>query len=173
MMFLTRLKRVKYIFLDVDGVLTNGQILVTETGEQLRTFHVKDGYAIQYAVRAGLFIFIITGGRSLGVQKRFEALGVTEIHLGISDKAAVLEKLRGKYNFQAHECLFIGDDMPDYTCMREVGVAVCPADAVEEIKAICHYVSTKRGGEGVVRDILEKIIKLQGNWHPDTHIKSI
>ena len=172
-MFLTALKTVKYIFLDVDGVLTNGHILTTESGEQLRTFHVKDGYAIQYAIKAGLFIFIITGGKSIGVQKRFEALGVTEIHLGVSDKMTVLEKIQDKYGFQDHESLFIGDDLPDYTCMRKVGVAVCPADAVEEIKTICHYVSTKSGGEGVVRDILEKIMKLQGNWHPDTHIKSL
>ncbi|NGF55042.1 HAD-IIIA family hydrolase [Parapedobacter sp. SGR-10] len=172
-MFLTTLKNIKYVFLDVDGVLTDGRILVTETGEQLRTFNIKDGYAIQYAIKAGLQICIITGGKSLGVQKRFEALGVKEIHFGVSDKIAVLEDLRNKYGFQNQECLFIGDDLPDLTCMQQVGVTVCPADAAEEIKAISHYVSTRKGGEGIVREILEKILKLQGLWQPDTHIKSI
>jgi len=172
-MFLTALKNIKYIFLDVDGVLTNGHILVTESGEQLRTFNIKDGYAIQYAIKSGLHVFIITGGKSLGVQKRFEALGVKEVHLGIADKITLFEQLRDKYNFQDHECLFIGDDMPDLPCMRKTGVAVCPADAAEEIKAISHYVSTRPGGEGVVREIIEKIMKLQGLWHNDSQIKSI
>jgi 3-deoxy-D-manno-octulosonate 8-phosphate phosphatase (KDO 8-P phosphatase) len=172
-MVLTQLKGIKYVFLDVDGVLTNGQVLVNEAGEQWRTFYVKDGYAIQYAIKQGLEIFIITGGRSTGIQKRFSGLGVREIHLNISDKLALLEQLKDQYGFNYSECLFIGDDMPDLACMQQVGIAICPADAADEIKRICHYVSVKKGGEGVVRETLEKILKLQGLWHDDTHVKSI
>ncbi len=172
-MFLSKLKDINHIFLDVDGVLTNGRILVTEHGEQLRTFNVKDGYAIQYAIKAGLHVFIITGANSLGIQKRFQNLGVQEIHLGVTDKEAVFEQLRSKYAFEYTNCMFIGDDLPDLECMEKAGLAVCPSDAAEEIKNICHYVSTKTGGDGIVREMLEKVLKLQAKWHPDTHIKSL
>lgn len=172
-MIYTTLKTINCVVLDVDGVLTNGDILVTEQGEQLRSFNVKDGYAIQYAIKQGLYIFVITGARSQGVLKRFEGLGVQEVHLGISDKLTLLSSLLKKYSLSLENTLFIGDDMPDYACMKEVAVAVAPADAVEDIKKISHYVSVKRGGEGVVREILEKILKLQGKWHHDVFIKSI
>lgn len=172
-MVLTHLKNIKYIFLDVDGVLTDGRILVNEAGEQWRTFHVRDGYAIQYAIKQGLYFFIITGGRSVGIQKRFEGLGVQEVHLNISDKLPLLEKLQGRYGFDYSECLFIGDDLPDLECMRRVGVAICPADAAEEVKKVSHYVSVKKGGEGLVRETLEKVLKLQGKWHIDSQTTSI
>lgn len=159
--------------LDVDGVLTNGDILVHENGDQLRTFNVKDGYAIQYAVKQGLFVFVITGARSQGVLKRFEGLHVQEIHLGISDKWQILHELTDRYALAMEDIAFIGDDMPDYICMQRVGVAISPADAVEDIKKISHYVSSKKGGEGVVREILEKILRLQDKWHLDVFVKSI
>lgn len=172
-MIYTTLKTVKCVVLDVDGVLTNGEILVTEKGEQLRTFNVKDGYAIQYAVKQGLLIFVITGAKSLGVQKRFEALGVREVHIGIIDKLGLLSSLLEKYNISKEEVAFLGDDMPDYACMTYVGSAIAPADAVDDIKKICHYISNKKGGEGIVREILEKILKLQGKWHNDFFIPSL
>lgn len=172
-MIYTTLKTIKCIVLDVDGVLTNGDILVNEQGDQLRTFNVKDGYAIQYAVKQNVLIFIITGAKSLGIQKRFENLGVKEIHLGISDKLTLLITLAQKYNIGFLDILFIGDDMPDFSCMQSVGVAVSPSDAIEEIKKISHYISTKKGGEGVVREIIEKVLKLQDKWHNDVFTKSI
>lgn len=159
--------------MDVDGVLTDGAILVNENGEQLRTFNVKDGYAIQYAVKQGLLVFVITGGRSQGVLKRMEGLHVPEIHLGVSDKLGLLEELATRYGLRLADMAFIGDDMPDYSCMQQVGAAIAPADAVEDIKRVSHYVSTKRGGEGVVREIIEKVLRLQDKWHAEVLIKSI
>ncbi len=172
-MIYSTLKNIKCIVLDVDGVLTDGAILVNENGEQLRTFNVKDGYAIQYAVKQGLLIFVITGGRSQGVLKRMEGLHVPEIHLGVSDKLSLLEELATRYNLRLADMAFIGDDMPDYSCMEQVGAAIAPADAVEDIKRISHYVSTKRGGEGIVREIIEKVLRLQDKWHTEVLIKSI
>lgn len=172
-MIYSTLKNVKCIVLDVDGVLTSGSILVNELGEQLRTFNVKDGYAIQYAVKQGLLVFVITGAKSQGVLKRFHGLHVQEVHLGISDKWTLLARLLEQYSLQLEEVAFIGDDMPDYVCMQKVGVAIAPADAVEDIKVISHYVSSKKGGDGVVREVLEKVLKLQEKWHPDVLIKSI
>lgn len=167
------LKNIKCVVLDVDGVLTNGRVLVNEQGEQLRTFNVKDGYAIQYAIRQGLLIFVISGARSQGVLKRLQSLLVQEIHLGVSNKLELLENLAERYGLSMEEMVFVGDDMPDYICMQRVGAAISPADAVEDIKKISHYVSTKKGGDGIVREIIEKILRLQNKWHPDVLIKSI
>lgn len=172
-MIYSTLKNIKCVVLDVDGVLTSGAILVNEQGEQLRTFNVKDGYAIQYAAKQGLLIFVITGGRSQGVLIRMEGLQVAEVHLGVSDKFSLLQDLASRYALQLEDIAFIGDDMPDYSCMQQVGAAIAPADAVEDIKKISHYVSSKKGGEGVVREILEKILRLQDKWHSDVFIKSI
>jgi len=172
-MILERLKYVKAIFLDVDGVLTDGSIFVNEAGEQLRTFNVKDGYAIQLAIKKEIQICIITGGRSEGVLKRFQGLGVKEIHMGISDKLTVMEFILDKYQINKREALFIGDDIPDLACMKSVGIAAAPQDAVEEIKAISHYISSKEGGRGVVRDVVEKVLKLQNKWNADFSVKSV
>jgi 3-deoxy-D-manno-octulosonate 8-phosphate phosphatase (KDO 8-P phosphatase) len=172
-MIYTKLKNVKCAVLDVDGVLTNGDILVTDEGNQLRTFNVKDGYAIQYAIKQGLDVFVITGAKSQGVKFRFEGLGVKETFLGVSDKWTLLEQLLKKYNHTPKDVLFIGDDMPDYICMQQVGVAVAPADAVEDIKKISDYVSKLKGGEGVAREIIEKILRLQGKWHTDVLTTSV
>lgn len=172
-MILERLKYVKAIFLDVDGVLTDGSIFVNEAGEQLRTFNVKDGYAIQLAIKKEILICIITGGKSEGVLRRFEGLGVREIHMGISDKLGVMDAILKKYQIKAEEVLFIGDDIPDLACMQSVGIAVAPQDAVEEIKAISHYISSREGGRGVVRDVVEKVMKLQNKWNTDFSVKSV
>ncbi|MBD1430861.1 MULTISPECIES: KdsC family phosphatase [Sphingobacterium] len=172
-MIYTKLKSVKCVVLDVDGVLTNGDILVTEEGNQLRTFNVKDGYAIQYAIKQGVDIFVITGAKSQGVKLRFEGLGVKETFLGISDKWTLLRELLEKYDYNTEEVLFVGDDMPDYICMQKVGIAVSPADAVEDIKKVSSYVSKLKGGEGVVREILEKLLRLQGKWHVDVLTPSV
>ena len=171
-MVLKKFAAINVVVLDVDGVLTDGKLLVTENGDQLRSFFVKDGYAMQLAVRMGLHIWVISGGRSEGVRKRLEGLGITEIHLGIKNKMEVLQNLLDQYNYSFADLMYVGDDMPDYEVMSAAGLAVCPNDAVEEIKAISHYMSPKNGGEGVVRDVLEKILKLQGRWSLQTDIKS-
>lgn len=172
-MVFKKFSAVKAIALDVDGVLTDGSIHVTEEGHQLRTFHVKDGYAMQLAVKLGMPIWIISGGKSQGVQLRMEGLGISEVHLGVKDKVAVLNELKDKYQVKLEDILYIGDDLPDYEVMQIVGFAACPKDSVEEIKQISHFMSTKDGGKGAVREILEKVLKLQGKWGVKTNIRSI
>lgn len=172
-MIFDNLKKVKGFVLDVDGVLTDGRVLVNEAGEQLRTFNIKDGYIMQLAVRQGYPIIIITGGNSTGVVKRLKGLGVQEIHSGISDKIGKLKEVLASLGLNFEDILYMGDDMPDFDCMKLAGLATCPADAIEEIKGICHYISPKIGGDGAVRDVMEKVLKIQGKWQVDTTVKSI
>ncbi|SEN95473.1 3-deoxy-D-manno-octulosonate 8-phosphate phosphatase (KDO 8-P phosphatase) [bacterium A37T11] len=172
-MFFDQFKKIRGLVLDVDGVLTDGRVFITENGEQLRIYHVKDGYAIQLAVKQGFKIAIITGGQSASIRKRFNGLGVQDIHLGISDKLPVLSQWMEMHVLQPAEVLYMGDDIPDLLPMGVVGVAVCPKDAVEEVKALCNYISPKKGGDAAVRDVLEKVLKLQGKWDEDTSVKSV
>jgi 3-deoxy-D-manno-octulosonate 8-phosphate phosphatase (KDO 8-P phosphatase) len=163
-MFLEKLKHIKAILLDVDGVLTNGNLLLTESGEQLRQFYIKDGYALQLAVKRGIKIAALSGARSKGVEHRLKGLGIQDVFLGLDSKIEVYQNYLAQNNLSSKEILFVGDDMPDLQVMKLVGLAVCPADAVEEIKAISHYISPKNGGEGCVRDIVEKVLKIQNLW---------
>ena len=163
-MFLEKLKYIRAILLDVDGVLTNGNLLLTESGEQLRQFNIKDGYALQLAVKRGIKIAALSGARSNGVEHRLRGLGIQDVFLGLDSKVEVYQNYLAQNNLTSEEVLFMGDDMPDLQVMTMVGLAVCPADAVEEIKAISHYISPKNGGEGCVRDIVEKVLKIQNLW---------
>lgn len=172
-MILSKFKKIRCIVLDVDGVLTDGTIMVTESGEFLRSFNVKDGYAIQLAVKRGIKVFVISGGQSEGVFERMKRLGVDQIHLGISNKLSLLQKISSSERLKPDEILFVGDDIPDLESMRWCGVSVCPADAAEDIKKISSFISPFKGGKGVVRDIIEKILKLQDNWVADKYVKSI
>lgn len=173
MILFDQLKRVKAFVFDIDGVLTNGEVLVTEEGEQLRSFYIKDGYALQLAVKQGYPIAVITGGKSLGVKFRLEGLGIKDVFINISNKTLVLEQWMKQNNIQAEDILYMGDDIPDIHAMEMVGLASCPADAVEDIKAISHYISSKKGGKGAVRDIIEKVLRLQDKWNLDSKVKSI
>jgi 3-deoxy-D-manno-octulosonate 8-phosphate phosphatase (KDO 8-P phosphatase) len=164
-MFLQKLKHIKAILLDVDGVLTNGNILLTEAGEQLRQFNIKDGYAIQLAVKKGLKLAALSGARSKGVEFRLKGLGLADVFLGLDSKIQVYTNYLLQNNLSPEQVLFVGDDMPDLEVMKLAGLAVCPADAIEEIKAISHYISPKNGGEGCVRDIIEKVLKIQNLWY--------
>jgi 3-deoxy-D-manno-octulosonate 8-phosphate phosphatase (KDO 8-P phosphatase) len=163
-MFLEQLKQITTLIFDIDGVLTNGDIIASDSGEFLRTFNIKDGYAIQLAVKRGYHVCIISGGSGAAMQKRFEGLGVKNIFLGVSDKVAVFNSLLSQYNMTHYEVLYMGDDIPDLKVMKLVGVATCPADAVPEIKAICHYISPYTGGKTAVRDIIEKVLRVQEKW---------
>ncbi|WP_214225582.1 HAD-IIIA family hydrolase [Pedobacter sp. B4-66] len=163
-MFLQKLKTITTLIFDVDGVLTNGDIIASDSGEFLRTFNIKDGYALQLAVKRGYLICIISGGRGLAMQRRFEGLGITEVFLGVSDKVAVFNSLLAKYDISASEVLYMGDDIPDLKVMQLVGLPTCPSDAVPEIKAISEYVSPYSGGKTAVRDIVEKVLKVQEKW---------
>lgn len=155
------------VILDVDGVFTDGGIVPLPDGDFLRTYNAKDGYAVAYAVKQGLKIFIITGGRGAILQKRFEYLGVTELHLNVSDKVGVMRDMIARNGLDPARILFMGDDLPDLECMREVGIPVCPADAASEIIDVSVYVSEFPGGRGCVRDILEQVMRAQGKWAKD------
>ncbi len=158
------LKEINTFIFDYDGVLTNGIIILMEDGEHLRTGNVKDGYAIQLAAKKGYRIAVMSGGSSKSMETRFKTLKVTDVFLGAGNKMEIYEDYINKYNIKSENVLYMGDDIPDFEVMKEVGVPTCPADASEEIKAIAKYISQYKGGEGCVRDIIEQVLKIQGNW---------
>jgi 3-deoxy-D-manno-octulosonate 8-phosphate phosphatase (KDO 8-P phosphatase) len=149
---------------DVDGVLTDGTISITTEGEMYRTMHTKDGFALKTAMDKGYKVCIISGGSNEGVRKRLEGLGVQDIHLGAHNKTQILDSYKTKHDLRTENILFMGDDIPDYEVMQQVGLAACPQDAVPEIKSICTYISHKKGGKGCVRDVIEQVLKVQGKW---------
>ncbi len=149
---------------DVDGVLTDGTLLLLPDGEMARSMNIKDGFALQLAVKQGYPVFIISGGKSNLVKERLEKLGVVEVFMGVTDKKALLQQLLAKHNLSAATTLFMGDDMPDLEAMQAVGFPCCPADACQEVKAISRYVSNLSGGYGCAREVIEKVMKLQQKW---------
>ncbi len=155
---------IRAFVLDVDGVLTDSSVLITTSGEVLRTMNIRDGYAIKEAVQKGYRVAVISGGTNEGVRVRLESLGVTDIELGVPDKLAALKSLLDRYNLEASSVLYMGDDIPDFPAMQLAGLAACPQDAAPEIKAICTYVSHRNGGHGAARDVIEQVLKVQGKW---------
>lgn len=158
------LKNITTLMFDYDGVFTDGKILITENGEQLRTANVKDGYALQFARKNGYRIVVISGGTSNTVVRRMNGLGIMDVFIKVDHKIHVYNDFIAKYELKKEQVLYMGDDIPDLEIMKEVGVAVCPADAAEEIKAISNYISHVKGGDGCVRDIIEQVMKVQGKW---------
>ncbi|MEO6403972.1 MAG: HAD-IIIA family hydrolase [Ferruginibacter sp.] len=165
-------KNIRCFVLDVDGVLTDGTLLVLNDGQHARKMNIKDGYALQLAIKKGYRILVISGGTSEAVRLRLEKLGITDIHLNIKNKTETLIKYVQQHGLAWLEVLYMGDDVPDLKAMQMAGLACCPADAVPEIKAIAHYASDKKGGEGCVRDVLEKTMKLNDHWTHDEEIAS-
>lgn len=163
-MLLEKLKEITTFIFDVDGVLTTGDVLASESGELLRTFNIKDGYALQLAVKKGYHVCIISGGRGQAMVRRFEGLGIPEVFLGVADKVLVFEDYLKRNQLNAAEVLYMGDDIPDLNVMQLVGIATCPADASTDIKAISQYISPFNGGKTAVRDVIEKVLKVQGKW---------
>ncbi|KQS35844.1 HAD family hydrolase [Pedobacter sp. Leaf194] len=163
-MFLQKLKDISTFIFDVDGVLTDGSVQVTDNGQSLRTFNIKDGYAMQLAVKKGYNLCIISGGDGVAMAKRFLNLGITDVFLAAGDKVEIFRKFIADKNITAAEVLYMGDDIPDLKVMKLVGLPTCPADAVEEIKAISAFISPYNGGQAAVRDIIEKVMKVQGKW---------
>ncbi|GAB5563808.1 MAG: HAD-IIIA family hydrolase [Winogradskyella sp.] len=159
-----------FIF-DVDGVLTDGTITVTTSGEMLRTMNIKDGFALKTAVDAGFNVCIISGGSNEGVRKRLAGLGIKDIYLGAHNKIEQLNEYMEKHNISTSQMLYMGDDIPDFPVMKLVGLPCCPQDAVPEIKAISKYISHKNGGKGAVRDVIEQVLKVQGKWNGNFNAK--
>ena len=166
-MFLQKLKEITTFIFDVDGVLTDGSVQVTDNGQSLRTFNIKDGYAMQLAVKKGYNLCIISGGDGIAMGKRFFNLGITDVFLASGDKVSIFKQYLSDKKITAGEVLYMGDDIPDLKVMKLVGLATCPADAVEEIKAVSTFISPYPGGKTAVRDIIEKVMKVQGKWYDE------
>lgn len=162
------LKRIRGVVFDVDGVLSPSTIPTSESGEPLRMVNIKDGYALQLAVKEGLKLAIITGGRSHGVEVRYRGLGITDVYSGVAEKTAVFTDWMTANSLTPEEVAYVGDDIPDYRCMHMAGLSVAPADACADIKEVATYISPVNGGYGVARDLLEQIMRAQGLWMSDS-----
>ena len=158
------LQQIKAIIFDVDGVLSAETITLSAEGEPLRTVNIKDGYAIQLAVKMGLRIVILTGGTTEAVRLRYERLGVQDIYMGCAVKIKTYDALLARCGLTDAEVMYMGDDVPDLEILRRVGCPVCPQDACPDVKEACLYVSPYRGGYGCGRDVIEQTLRAQGKW---------
>lgn len=161
------LKKIRAVVFDVDGVLSSNTIFLHENGDPMRSVNIKDGYALQYAVKCGLIVAIITGGKTAAVRKRYEGLGLQDVYMSSSIKVKEYAHLKEKYQLNDEEILYMGDDIPDYEVMELCGCPCCPADAAPEIKEISIYISHLNGGYGCGRDVLEQVLRAQGKWMSD------
>ena len=152
------------LIFDIDGVLTDGSVFVTNAGEMLRTMNIRDGFALKAAVESGYNVCVISGGSNEGVRVRLRNLGITNIHLGCHDKVEMYKEYIKLYGIQPEQVMYMGDDIPDFHVMKLVGLPTCPQDASPEIKAISKYISHKNGGKGAVREVIEQVMKVQGKW---------
>jgi 3-deoxy-D-manno-octulosonate 8-phosphate phosphatase (KDO 8-P phosphatase) len=172
MHILSRLKLIKTFVFDMDGVLTDGSLIVTNDNQWLRRMNIRDGYALQLAVKSGFNIIVISGSDSPQVADRLRKLGVTNVFMKVKEKEKFFREFLLRNKLMLNETLFMGDDIPDYSCMKIAGIAACPADAAFEIKEIAAYISPLRGGNGCVRDVLEKVMKLNNKWTLQSSIPS-
>ncbi len=164
--------RITTFVFDVDGVLTDGTLFVFDNGEQVRRMNIKDGYALQLAIKKGYHIAIFSGGTSEAVVSRLQKLGITDVFMNVKDKKSGVEKYIEEHGISWKEVLFMGDDIPDYSVMKEAALPCAPCDAVPEIKQIASYISSFHGGKGCVRDVIEKVLKLRDDWEMDVGIPS-
>jgi 3-deoxy-D-manno-octulosonate 8-phosphate phosphatase (KDO 8-P phosphatase) len=169
---LSLFKPITTFILDVDGVLTDGSVLAFESGEQVRRMSTKDGYAIQLAIKKGYRLAVISGGGGTGVQQRLSKLGVKDLYMEVTDKRKKLEEFVETHRLQPEEILYMGDDIPDYSLSGAVGLFCAPADAVPDIQRVAKYISSFAGGNGCVRDVIEKVLRLNNHWDLETHIPS-
>jgi 3-deoxy-D-manno-octulosonate 8-phosphate phosphatase (KDO 8-P phosphatase) len=161
-------KSITTFIFDVDGVLTDGTILVLENGLQARKMSIKDGFALQLAIKCGYRVIIVSGSSPSPVVDRLNKLGITDIHMSVLDKQSFIAGYMQQHKLQKEEVLFMGDDLPDLPAMSITGLPACPADAAAEIKEVVTYISPVNGGDGCVRDVIEKVLKLNDHWkfHP-------
>ena len=167
--FKAQLKEIKAFVFDMDGVLTDGTMLLMPNGEMVRRMNMKDGYAMQLAIKKGFEMAIISGGFSAPAIDRFKKLGIPHIYLGADDKMVCYEEFLLITGLNDGQVMYMGDDLPDYEVMQRVGLPVCPNDAASEIKKISKYISDKKGGDGCVRDIIEQTLKMQNLWMQDNN----
>jgi 3-deoxy-D-manno-octulosonate 8-phosphate phosphatase (KDO 8-P phosphatase) len=171
-MLLERFSKIKCLVFDVDGVLTDGGLLIFDDGQMVRKMNIKDGYALQLAVKKGYYVVVISGGTSEAVKVRLNKLGVMDVFLKVEDKKSLLKDYMDKNKLNKEEVLFMGDDIPDYEVMKDVGLPCCPGDAVPEIKGIATYISAINGGFGCARDVIEKVLKQRNDWDTAVAIAS-
>jgi 3-deoxy-D-manno-octulosonate 8-phosphate phosphatase (KDO 8-P phosphatase) len=169
---LDQFKKITTFIFDVDGVLTDGTLLLLENGLQARRMNIKDGFALQLAVKTGYRMLIVSGSQSVPVMQRLEKLGITDVHMSVLDKKALIEEYMSKNNLQAGEVLYMGDDLTDLPAMSAVGLPCCPADAANEVRQSAVYISSINGGYGCVRDVIEKVLKLNDHWHYRSDVSS-
>ena len=164
MNILEQFKKITTFIFDMDGVLTDGTVLVLENGVQARQMHIKDGFALQMALKNNYRVLIVSGGNSPQVLSRLERLGVHDVHMSIANKKEFISTYISQNNLASEEVLYMADDLPDLPVMKLVGLACCPADAVNEIKEAVKYISPFEGGKTCVRDVIEKVLKLNDHW---------
>lgn len=164
MNFKQKITTIKAFVFDIDGVLSSSMISVNTDGSLQRTINSKDSYAIQYAIKKGYKIAIITGGKAEHLLKCYSGLGIEDIYVNSGVKKYAFNDFINKYQINNSEVLYMGDDIPDYEVMKQSGIAACPSDASNEIKSISLYVSDKKGGHGCVRDVIEQVLKSQNQW---------
>lgn len=158
------LKKIKALVFDVDGVLSCETISLHPTGEPMRTINIKDGYAMQLAVKRGLHVAIITGGRGEATRVRYEGLGIKDIYMSAAIKTNEFAHFLEKYSLKQEEVMYMGDDIPDYEVMQQCGLPCCPADAAPEVKSVAKYISHYDGGQGCARDVIEQVLRAQDKW---------
>ena len=161
------LKKIRAIFLDVDGVLSCETIPQHPNGDPMRTVNIKDGYALQHAVKCGICVAIITGGKTEAVRVRYEALGLKDVCLGVAVKINTYNELKEKYSLKDEEIAYVGDDIPDYEIMKRCGCPCTPSDAAPDVKQLALYISHLKGGYGCGRDVVEQVLKAKGKWLSD------
>ena len=172
MSLLDRFKSITTFVLDVDGVLTDGTVYVFENGEQVRRMSIRDGFALQLAVKKGYRVLVISGGNSPAVVLRLKKLGITDIFMNVLDKRSAIVQYMNDHHLVREKVLFMGDDIPDYIAMKQAGLACAPSDAAQEIKSVAAYITEARGGKGCVREVIEKVLKLNGHWELETEVPS-
>ena len=163
-MITKKLKKIKLLLLDVDGVLTDGSIYYNDEGQETKPFNVKDGFGMKMLMSAGIELGIVTGRRSKALAHRCRDLGIDLIFDGISDKSSVLDEIQQRTENSAENIAFVGDDIPDLALMRRIGVSIAVADAHEKVREYADWVTSAPGGAGAVREVCEAILKSQGAW---------
>lgn len=158
-------KNITTFIFDVDGVLTDGTVLVLDNGLQARRMHIKDGFALQMAIKNGYQVVIVSGGTSPQVANRLEKLGVKEVHMSVANKKDYIAGYMKEKELLPEQVLYMGDDLPDLPVMKLVGLPCCPADAVIELKEAVQYISPLNGGDACVRDVIEKVLRLNDHWN--------
>lgn len=162
--YLKLLPKITTMIFDIDGVLTDGMVTLMPNGDQLRSLNSKDGFGLQLAVRKGMRVCVITGGNSENVKMRLEKMGITDIYLRVREKIQTYDDIKIMYDLKDEEIMYMGDDLPDFEIMQQVGLPACPNNASREIKDISKYISDQDGGKGCARDIIEKTLRSQKKW---------